>query len=243
LAFCELLQSVYAELGFSVARVRLADRPPVRTGSDAVWDKAEGALHSALKAAGLEYDMNSGDGAFYGPKIEFYMKDAIGREWQCGTLQVDFNLPERLGAEYVGEDGQKHRPVMLHRAVLGSLHRFLGILIEHYIGKFPLWLAPVQAVVCTITNDAEDYAREVHAALDAAGIRAQLDVRAEKINSKIRDHSLQKVPLILVVGKKEAEGRSVALRRLGGEAQEMMSLDDAVKNLVVEATPPDLRKA
>ncbi|MDE1900121.1 MAG: threonine--tRNA ligase [Alphaproteobacteria bacterium] len=241
LAFCTLLQSVYAELGFSVARVRLADRPDIRTGSDEVWDKAEAALHSALKAAGLDYDINKGDGAFYGPKIEFYMKDAIGREWQCGTLQVDFNLPERLGAEYVGEDGQKHRPVMLHRAVLGSLHRFLGILIEHYVGKFPLWLAPVQAVVCTITNDAEGYAQEVYAALDKAGIRAQIDVRPEKINAKIRDHSLQKVPLILVVGRKEAEGKTVALRRLGGEAQEMMTLADAVALLVAEANPPDLR--
>jgi threonyl-tRNA synthetase len=241
-AFCELLRSVYTELGFEVARVRLADRPDKRTGSDEVWDKAEGALHNALKAAGLDYDINSGDGAFYGPKIEFYLKDAIGREWQCGTLQVDFNLPNRLGAEYTGEDGQKHQPVMLHRAVLGSLHRFLGILIEHYVGKFPLWLAPVQAVVSTITNDAEDYAREVHAALDAAGIRAQIDVRPEKINAKIRDHSLQKVPLILVVGRKEAEGKTVALRRLGGEAQEMMTLAEAVAKLATESLPPDLKK-
>ncbi|MDE2030608.1 MAG: threonine--tRNA ligase, partial [Alphaproteobacteria bacterium] len=242
LAFCELLRSVYADLGFEVARVRLADRPTVRAGSDEVWDKSETALHNALKAAGLPYDMNPGDGAFYGPKIEFYLRDAIGREWQCGTLQVDFNMPERLDASYVGEDGQKHRPVMLHRAVLGTLHRFLGILIEHYVGKFPLWLAPVQAVVCTITNDAEEYAREVLTALDAAGLRAQLDVRPEKINAKIRDHSLQKIPLILVVGKKEAETRTVALRRLGGEAQEMMALDDAAAGLAAEASPPDLRE-
>ena len=242
LAFCELLRSVYADLGFEVARVRLADRPAVRTGSDEVWDKSEGALHSALKAAGLDYDMNSGDGAFYGPKIEFYLKDAIGREWQCGTLQVDFNMPERLDAAYVGEDGQKHRPVMLHRAILGTLHRFLGILIEDCAGKFPLWLAPVQVVVCTITNDAEDYAREVLAALSAAGLRAQIDVRNEKINAKIRDHSLQKVPLILVVGKKEAEAQTVALRRFGGEAQEMMSLSDAAVKLSAEALPPDLRR-
>lgn len=240
LAFCELLRSIYAELGFEVARVRLADRPAVRTGSDDVWDKAEGALHNALKSAGLAYDMNPGDGAFYGPKIEFYMKDAIGREWQCGTLQVDFNLPERLGAEYVGEDGQKHRPVMLHRAVLGSLHRFLGILIEHYVGKFPLWLAPVQVVIATITNDADGYAGEVYDALNKAGIRAQIDTRPEKINAKIRDHSLQKVPLILVVGNKEAEAKTVALRRLGGEAQEMMSLSNAVDLVRAEATPPDL---
>jgi threonyl-tRNA synthetase len=240
LAFCELLRSVYAQLGFEVARVRLADRPEKRTGSDAIWDKAEAALHGALKAAGLEYDINPGDGAFYGPKIEFYLKDAIGREWQCGTLQVDFNMPERLDATYIGEDGQKHRPVMLHRAILGSLHRFIGILIEHYVGKFPLWLAPVQATVCTITNDADGYAREVHAALTAAGLRATIDIRAEKINAKIRDHSLQKVPLILVVGKKEAEGKTVALRRLGGEAQDMMSLADACQKLAAEGLPPDM---
>jgi threonyl-tRNA synthetase len=184
--------------------------------------------------------MNPGDGAFYGPKIEFYLKDAIGREWQCGTLQVDFNMPERLDANYIGEDGQKHRPVMLHRAILGSLHRFIGILIEHYVGKFPLWLAPVHAVVCTITNDAEPYAMEVLKVLTEAGLRVQADVRPEKINAKIRDHSLQKVPLILVVGKKEAEEKSVALRRLGGEAQEMMSLKDAAVTLATEAKAPDL---
>ncbi|HEU0118289.1 MAG TPA: threonine--tRNA ligase [Alphaproteobacteria bacterium] len=240
-SFCKLLQSMYADLGFEVARVRLADRPAKRVGSDESWDKAEKALHSALKAAGLEYDINSGDGAFYGPKIEFYLKDAIGREWQCGTLQVDFNMPERLDANYIGEDGQKHRPVMLHRAVLGSMHRFIGILIEHYIGKFPLWMAPVHAVVCTITNDADGYAKEVQDTLSKAGLRVQLDVRPEKINAKIRDHSLQKVPLILVVGKKEAEQKSVALRRLGGEAQEMMSLADAAKKLAAEALPPDLQ--
>ena len=241
LAFCELLRSVYADLGFEIARVRLADRPEKRTGSDAVWDKAEGALHSALKAAGLAYDMNPGDGAFYGPKIEFYLKDAIGREWQCGTLQVDFNMPERLDASYVGEDGQKHRPVMLHRAILGALHRFLGILIEDCAGKFPLWLSPVQVVVCTITNDAEAYAQEVLASLTAAGLRAQIDIRGEKINAKIRDHSLQKIPLILVVGKKESESKTVALRRLGGEAQELLSLADAVSILSAEALPPDLK--
>ncbi|MDR3424695.1 MAG: threonine--tRNA ligase [Alphaproteobacteria bacterium] len=242
LSFCELLRSVYAELGFDVARVRLADRPEKRIGSDEVWDKAEAALHSALKAAGLAYDMNKGDGAFYGPKIEFYLKDAIGREWQCGTLQVDFNMPQRLGAVYVGEDGQKHHPVMLHRVILGTMHRFLGIMIEDCAGKFPLWLTPVQAVICTITNDAEAYAQEVFAALSEAGLRVELDIRSEKINAKIRDHSLQKVPLILVVGKKEAEAQTVALRRLGGDAQEMMSLTDAVKNLSAEALPPDLRK-
>jgi threonyl-tRNA synthetase len=234
------LQSLYSDLGFEVARVRLADRPAVRTGSDAIWDKAEGALHAALKGAGLAYDMNPGDGAFYGPKIEFYLKDAIGREWQCGTLQVDFNMPERLDASYVGEDGQKHRPVMLHRAILGSMHRFIGILIEHYVGKFPLWLAPIHGVICTITNDADVYADEVYQTLTAAGLRVQMDTRPEKINAKIRDHSLQKIPLIFVVGKKESDNKSVALRRLGGEAQEMMSLADATEKLAKEALPPDL---
>jgi threonyl-tRNA synthetase len=238
-AFCELLRSIYKDLGFEVARVRLADRPEKRLGSDEVWDKAEAALHSALKAAGLPYDINKGDGAFYGPKIEFYLRDAIGREWQCGTLQVDFNMPERLDASYIGEDGQKHRPVMLHCAILGSLHRFIGILIEHYVGKFPLWLAPVQAMVCTITNDADAYADEVYKVLSDAGLRVQVDTRAEKINAKIRDHSLQKVPLILVVGKKEAESKTVALRRLGGEAQEILPLAKAAAQLAQESLPPD----
>jgi len=241
LAFCELLRSVYRDLGFEIARVRLADRPAARAGSNEIWDKAEAALHSALKAADLVYDMNPGDGAFYGPKIEFYLQDAIGREWQCGTLQVDFNMPERLDAEYVGEDGQKHRPVMLHRAILGTLHRFLGIMIEDCAGKFPLWLAPTQIVICTITNDSDDYARNVYDAMNGVGLRAQIDTRAEKINAKIRDHSLQKVPLILVVGKKEAEAQSVALRRFGGEAQEMLSLAEAATKLSLEALPPDLR--
>ncbi|MGE3622369.1 MAG: threonine--tRNA ligase [Bdellovibrionales bacterium] len=241
-AFCSLLRSVYADLGFEVARVRLADRPEKRVGSDAVWDKAEAALHNALKAAGLAYDMNPGDGAFYGPKIEFYLKDAIGREWQCGTLQVDFNLPERLDATYVGEDGQKHRPVMLHRAILGSIHRFMGVLVEHYVGKFPLWLAPVQVVVCTITNDADGYAQKVHQALADAGLRAQIDTRPEKINAKIREHSLQKIPVILVVGKKEAEAGTVALRRLAGETQDIMDLAGAIKRLAEEAKSPDMKR-
>lgn len=240
LKFCELLRSAYADLGFEVARVRLADRPAVRTGSDAVWDKAEGALHSALKAANLDYDINPGDGAFYGPKLEFYLRDAIGREWQCGTWQVDFNTADRLGGAYVGEDGQKRPPVMLHRAILGTFHRFLGILIEHYAGKFPLWLTPVQAIVCTITNDADAYAAEVYDTLSQAGLRVQVDTRPEKINAKIRDHSLQKIPLILVVGHKEAEGKTVALRRLGGETQEIMGLAEAATKLAKEALPPDL---
>jgi threonyl-tRNA synthetase len=240
LAFCELLRSVYADLGFEVARVRLADRPAIRMGSDESWDKVENALKRALDGAELAYDINPGDGAFYGPKLEFYLRDAIGREWQCGTLQVDPNLPERLDATYVGEDGQKHRPFMLHRAILGSMHRFIGILIEHYVGKFPLWLAPVQAVVATITNDADDYAREVYEALTAAGLRVQMDTRPEKINAKVRDHSLQKAPLILVVGKKEAEAKTVALRRLGGENQEILSLAEALTKLANEAKVPDM---
>lgn len=242
LAFCELLRSVYTDLGFEVARVRLADRPATRIGSEESWDKSEQALANALKSAGLAYDINPGDGAFYGPKLEFYLRDAIGREWQCGTLQVDPNMPERLDAVYIGEDGQKHRPIMLHRAILGSMHRFIGILIEHYMGKFPLWLAPVQAVIATITNDAEPYALDVCKAMTSAGLRVQVDVRPEKINAKIRDHSLQKVPLILVVGKKEAEMRTVALRRLGGEAQEVLTLDEALRQLSTEALPPDLAK-
>jgi threonyl-tRNA synthetase len=240
--FCELLRSVYADLGYEVARVRLADRPEKRVGSEEVWDKAENALHQALKSAGLPYDINKGDGAFYGPKVEFYLRDAIGREWQCGTLQVDFNMPERLDATYIGEDGQKHRPVMLHRAILGSMHRFIGVMIEHYEGKFPLWLTPVQAVICTITNDSDAYASEVYEAMIKAGLRVQVDTSAEKINAKIRDHSLAKVPLILVVGKKEMENKTVALRRLGGEVQDLLSLTDAVRILAAEATPPDLKK-
>lgn len=240
-SFCELLRSVYADLGFEVARVRLATRPEKRVGSDEVWDKSEAALHAALKAAGMEYDINAGDGAFYGPKIEFYLRDAIGREWQCGTLQVDFNMPERLDATYVGEDGQKHRPVMLHRAILGALHRFIGILIEQYVGKFPLWLAPVQGVICTITNDADDYARRAYDVLTKAGLRVTMDTRSEKINAKIRDHSLQKIPLIFVVGRKEAEEGKLALRRLGGDAQQILTLEEAAQLLSAEGMAPDLR--
>ncbi len=238
LKFCALLKKCYQDLGFEIARVRLADRPAVRAGSDATWDKAENALKVALEQAGLPYDMNPGDGAFYGPKIEFYLRDAIGREWQCGTLQSDFVLPERLDASYIGEDGQRHRPVMLHRAVLGSLHRFIGILIEHYAGKLPLWLAPVQVVVATITSEANDYAESVRVACEAAGLRTELDLDNEKINFKVRQHSLAKVPVMLVVGRNEAEARSVAIRRLGGKDQEIVGLDDAVSRLITEAAVP-----
>ena len=240
LQFCKLVDETYTDMGFKIHRIRLATRPEIRGGTDEVWDKAEGAMHAALKAAGLEYDLNEGDGAFYGPKIEYYLRDAIGREWQCGTLQCDFVLPERLDIAYVGEDGQKHRPVMLHRATLGTFHRFMGILVEHYAGKFPFWMSPVQVVVCTITNDADPYAEEVYRKLLNAGLRAQIDLRSEKINAKVRDHSLQKVPALFVVGKKEAEAGSVAIRRLDGQAQEVMSFTEALERLVKEATPPDI---
>jgi len=236
--FCDLLASVYADFGFDDFVVKFADRPLVRAGEDAVWDKAEKALMEATEAAGLEFELNPGEGAFYGPKLEFVLRDAIGREWQCGTFQVDFVLPERLDATYVAEDGQKHRPVMLHRAILGSFERFIGILIEHYEGRLPLWLAPVQGVVATITSDADDYAREVLAAAEAAGLRMETDVRNEKINYKVRDHSVKKVPVILVVGKREADERTVALRRLGGKAQEILALDQAISMLSDEAAVP-----
>ncbi|MDF2766115.1 MAG: thrS [Rhodospirillales bacterium] len=237
-AFCDLLLQVYKDLGFDQVVVRFADRPPRRAGSDQIWDKAEAALKEATAAAGIETVMNPGEGAFYGPKLEFVLRDAIGRDWQCGTLQVDFVLPERLDAAYVGEDGQKHRPVMLHRAIFGSFERFLGVLIEHFAGRFPLWLAPVQAVVATITQEADPYARQVLDALAAAGLRAEADLRNEKINYKVREHSLAKVPVLLVVGKREAESGKVALRRLGGDAQEVLALEDAIHRLEAEAQAP-----
>jgi threonyl-tRNA synthetase len=237
-AFCALLLSVYKDLGFDEVRVKFSDRPEVRAGSDETWDKAEAALKEATEAAGLEWTLNPGEGAFYGPKLEFVLRDAIGRDWQCGTLQVDFVLPERLGAEYVGEDGARHRPVMLHRAILGSFERFIGILIENYSGKFPLWLAPVQVVVTTITSEGDEYAAEVAATLRKAGMRVELDVRNEKINYKVREHSHAKVPVIAVVGKREAEERTVALRRLGGNAQEVLALTDVVNTLRDEARMP-----
>ena len=230
-AFCELLTSIYADFGFSDVIVKFADRPPVRAGDDEVWSRAEAALVEAVEATGLDYEPNPGEGAFYGPKLEFVLRDAIGRDWQCGTLQVDFVLPERLDAAYVGEDGKKHRPVMLHRAILGSFERFIGILVEHYAGRLPMWLAPVQAVVATITSDAAAWAEEVLTALAGAGVRAELDVRNEKINYKVREHSLAKVPAILVVGRREVENRSVALRSLGGKEQEVLALEEAVTRL------------
>src|SRR5215469_9870477 len=237
-AFCELLQSVYRDFGFKEVSVKFSDRPTTRAGSDAVWDKAEAALKHAVEAAGLPYTLNPGEGAFYGPKLEFVLRDALGRDWQCGTLQVDFVLPERLDANYIGEDGQRHRPVMLHRAILGSLERFIAILIEQHAGRFPLWLSPVQAKVLTITSDADDYASEVAEVAHAAGLRVETDLRNEKITYKVREHSLAKVPLLLVVGAREAETQSVALRRLGGKEQEILALDEAVARLKAEAAPP-----
>ena len=236
--FCELLLSIYKHFGFEDVIVKFSDRPEVRAGEDATWDKAEAALKEATEATGLSVELNPGEGAFYGPKLEFVLRDTIGRDWQCGTLQVDFVLPERLDANYVGEDGEKHRPVMLHRAILGSFERFIGILIEHYAGKFPLWLAPVQVVVATITEAADDYADTVKAALDAAGIKAVLDIRNEKINYKISEHSHAKVPAMLIVGGREAEEGTVALRRMDGKDQENLALDEAVARLVAEAAGP-----
>jgi len=237
-AFCDLLRSIYRDFGFEDVTVKFSDRPAVRAGTDETWDRAEGALRDAVEAAGLPYTMNPGEGAFYGPKLEFVLRDAIGRDWQCGTLQVDFVLPERLDASYIGEDGQRHRPVMLHRAILGSMERFIGILIEQYAGKFPLWLSPVQVVVATITSEADAYAADVAAACAAAGLRVVLDTSNEKINYKVREHSLAKVPAMLVVGKREAETRGVALRRLGGKEQEVLALEAAVAKLKAEASSP-----
>jgi threonyl-tRNA synthetase len=238
--FVELLSSIYRDFGFPEFRIKFSDRPEARTGSDEIWDKAEGALREACETAGVAFELNPGEGAFYGPKLEFVLRDAIGRDWQCGTLQVDFNMPERLDAEYVGEDGARHRPVMLHRAILGSFERFIGILIEQYAGRFPLWLAPVQAVVATIVSDADAYATEVAGLLRRAGVAVETDLTNQKINAKVREHSLAHVPVLAVVGRKEAETRTVALRRLGSQAQEIVPLDEAVSRLTREAMPPDL---
>jgi threonyl-tRNA synthetase len=236
--FCDLLISVYEDFGFTDVIVNFADRPDVRVGADDVWDRAEGALKEAVDASGLEYKLNPGEGAFYGPKIEVVLRDAIGRDWQLGTLQVDFVLPERLDASYVGEDGARHRPVMLHRAILGSMERFIGILIEHYAGRLPLWLAPVQVVVATITSDGDAFAAKVIETLEAAGLRAELDVSNEKIGYKVRQHSLAKVPVLLAIGKREAKDGTVAVRRLGSKEQENLALEEAVARLRSEAAMP-----
>ncbi len=238
--FIEFLTRVYHDLGFDDFDIKFSTRPEVRAGSDDVWDQAEDALENAIKALDLPYEVDPGEGAFYGPKLDFKLTDAIGREWQLGTLQADFVLPERLEAEYVGEDGAKHRPVMLHRATLGSFERFLGVLIEHYGGRFPLWLAPRQVVVASIVSDADDYVNEVVAALKSAGLRAEADTRNEKINYKVREHSLGKVPVILAIGMKEVADRSVSMRRLGDKGSNVTELDAAVVALAREATPPDL---
>jgi threonyl-tRNA synthetase len=238
-AFCRLADAVYRDFGFTYA-IKLALRPEQRFGSEADWDQAEEELRAALRALGMEWEELPGEGAFYAPKLEWHLTDAIGRTWQVGTIQSDRVLPERLDASYVGEDGERHRPVMLHRAIFGSYERFIGILIEHFAGRLPAWLAPVQAVVATIVSDADDYAGDVLARLRAAGLRADVDLRNEKINYKVREHSLAKVPYLLVVGKREAEEGTVALRTLGEQAQEVLQLDEAVARLVGAATPPDL---
>ncbi len=233
-AVCNLLLGIYKDFGFDNVIVKFADRPARRVGDDAVWDRAEGALLEAMNHLGLEYTHNKGEGAFYGPKIEFVLRDAIGRDWQCGTLQVDLNLPGRLGASYIGEDGGKHTPVLLHRAIFGSLERFVGVLIEHFAGALPLWLAPTQVVVATITSDADAYAHEAVAALRRAGLRAEADVRNEKINYKVREHSLAKVPVIAAVGRNEVADRSLSLRRLGSQRQESSALEAAIEALQAE---------
>ena len=237
-----LILSIYEDFGFADVHIKFSDRPDKRIGDDAVWDKAEAALMQALKASGRPWTLNKGEGAFYGPKLEYVLRDAIGRDWQCGTVQVDLNLPGRLGAFYIDEHSNKVTPVMLHRAMFGSLERFTGILIEHYAGHFPLWLAPVQAVVATITSDADGYAHEVAAAAQRHGLRVETDLRNEKINYKVREHSLAKVPALLVVGKKEAAERAVSIRRLGSEKQSVMPLEAALNALTDEAVPPDVRR-
>ena len=240
--FIDLARSVHADLGMETAYISLGTRPEVRAGTDEFWDKAETQMAEAARAAGTEPVVTEGDGAFYAPKLDFVVKDAIGREWTCGTIQLDYVLPERLGAEYVGEDGAKHRPVMLHRAILGSFERFIGIMIENYAGAFPLWLAPVQIVVATIVSDADDYAKQVAAKFKAAGLRVEIDLRNEKVGYKVREHSVAKVPVIAVVGKNEAEEGKVAIRRLGSQGQEIVSIEEAIRILTDEATPPDLKR-
>ncbi|HUW72971.1 MAG TPA: threonine--tRNA ligase [Methyloceanibacter sp.] len=239
----EQMLSIYRDFGFEDVRIKFSDRPAKRVGADEVWDKAEVALKRAVEAAGLSYELNPGEGAFYGPKLEYVLRDAIGRDWQCGTIQVDLNMPERLGAFYIGPDGEKAAPVMIHRAMFGSLERFTGILIEHHAGHLPLWLAPTQAVVATIVSDADEYAETVLARLKEAGLRAEADLRNEKINYKVREHSMAKVPVLLVAGTREAEEGTVSVRRLGSQKQEVLKLDEAVKMLVDEAVSPDMRKS
>ena len=235
---CDLILSIYKDFGFNDVRIKFSDRPEKRVGDDRVWDKAEEALKQAMEATGLEYTFNPGEGAFYGPKLEFVLRDAIGRDWQCGTLQVDLNLPGRLGATYVAEDGQKKVPVMLHRALFGSLERFAGILIEHYAGHLPLWLSPSQVVVATITSESDNYAFDVKDQLSKNGLRAEVDIRNEKIGYKIREHSNAKIPIILAVGKKEAEEKTVSVRRLGSQETLVVKLDKLISDLKKESLSP-----
>lgn len=237
----KMILSIYKDFGFEDVIIKFSDRPEKRVGSDEVWDKSEAALKTAVEKAGMTYELNPGEGAFYGPKLEYVLRDAIGRDWQCGTVQVDLNLPGRLGAFFIGSDGEKAHPVMIHRAMFGSLERFCGILIEHYAGRFPLWLAPQQVAVCTIVSEAEPFAEEVMEKLKAAGLTATLDIRNEKINYKVREHSHAKVPVLFVIGKREAEEGTVSIRRLGSKDQEVVKLDEAIASLVEEATPPDMR--
>ncbi len=237
----KMILSIYKDFGFEDVIIKFSDRPEKRVGSDEVWDKSEAALKTAVEKAGMTYELNPGEGAFYGPKLEYVLRDAIGRDWQCGTVQVDLNLPGRLGAFFIGSDGEKAHPVMIHRAMFGSLERFCGILIEHYAGRFPLWLAPQQVAVCTIVSEAEPFAEEVMEKLKAAGLTATLDIRNEKINYKVREHSHAKVPVLFVIGKREAEEGTVSIRRLGSKDQEVVKLDEAITALVEEATPPDMR--
>jgi threonyl-tRNA synthetase len=240
--FIELANSIHGDFGLQRDHIALATRPEIRAGSDEFWDKAEAQMLAAARKAGVEPVIAEGDGAFYAPKLDWILKDSIGRTWTCGTIQLDYVLPDRLGAEYTAEDGSKQRPVMLHRAICGSLERFIGVLIEHYAGAFPLWLAPTQVVVATITSDADDYALKVAQELSAAGLRVETDLRNEKINYKIREHSLAKTPVIAVVGRREAEEGKVALRRFGSEGQSIMTIAEAVKALALEASPPDVAR-
>jgi len=231
IAVCDLILSIYRDFGFDDVRIKYADRPDIRVGDDDVWDQAEAALKEALDASGLDYTHNPGEGAFYGPKLEFVLRDAIGRDWQCGTLQVDLNLPGRLNATYIGEDGNKHTPVLLHRAIFGSLERFIAILIEHHAGHLPLWLAPTQISVLTITSDADDYAKMVASEFRNAGFRTETDLRNEKISYKVREHSVQKVPVLLAIGQREVDDQTVAIRRLGSKKQQVLPLNDALAEL------------
>jgi threonyl-tRNA synthetase len=237
------LLDIYKDFGFEDVRIKFSDRPEQRIGDDAIWDKAEAALKEALEKSGKPWALNKGEGAFYGPKLEYVLRDAIGRDWQCGTIQVDLNLPGRLGAFYIAPSGEKVTPVMLHRAMYGSLERFIGILIEHYAGHLPLWLSPTQAMVCTITSDADNYAQELVQAGAHVGLRFEADLANEKINYKVREHSLAKIPVLLVVGKKEANERTVSIRRLGSPDQKSMPWEDALAMLKAEAVPPDLKRA